>query len=71
MTEAKLIAIVARNVITLREHRGWTQTELARRLKRHAPWLSRLEHGLSVPTLRTLADLARVFKVDPSELLRK
>jgi transcriptional regulator with XRE-family HTH domain len=71
MTEQQIVAIVARNVTSLRLARGWTQTELARRLKRHAPWLNRLERGHAVPTLRTLADLGRVFKIEPSELLKR
>jgi transcriptional regulator with XRE-family HTH domain len=71
MTEAQLIKIVAANVIDRRDAKGWTQTDLAKRLRRHQPWLNRLERGRAVPTLRTIANLARVFKCEPADLLRK
>ena len=63
--------IVVANVIRLRKERGWTQYDLAERLNRFQSWMNRLERGRSIPTLRTLADLAGAFEVDPIELLRK
>lgn len=63
--------VVVANVIRLRKERGWTQYDLADRLGKFQTWLNRLERGHSVPTLRTLADLARAFDVDPIELLQE
>jgi len=35
----------------LREARGWTASELARRVGRAHPWISRVESGSQAPTL--------------------
>ena len=63
--------VVVANVIRLRKERGWTQYDLAAKLGRFQPWVNRLERGRSVPTLRTLADLAGAFEVDISEFVKE
>jgi len=63
--------IVVANVIRLRKEREWTQYDLAERLGRFQSWMNRLERGKAIPTLRTVADLAKAFGVEPTELLKE
>lgn len=69
MTGNKLEALVAENIVAARRKRGWTQNEFAKKLKKPASWLSRLESGKAAPTLKTLALVSKVLRVDPWVLL--
>jgi transcriptional regulator with XRE-family HTH domain len=53
----------------LREARGWTQEELADKVKVSRVTIARIEIGYSRPSLALLERLARVFKVKVTELL--
>jgi transcriptional regulator with XRE-family HTH domain len=55
---------LAADIIRLRVTRGWSQKELARKLRTRKIKVSRLEHGQANPTLRTLHRLSEVFEVD-------
>ena len=57
---------LADDVLRLRLERGWTQAELARRVGTRQANISRLENGLSNPTLKFLQ---RVSDVLGEELL--
>ena len=70
MTPEKLEKLVASNILASRKARGWTQDQFAKRLKKPASWLNRLENGKAVPTLATLALAAKVLKCEPWDLLR-
>jgi transcriptional regulator with XRE-family HTH domain len=48
---------------------GWTQQELAERLGASRAAVSHLEAGLSVPSERTVALLAGIFKCEPHDLV--
>lgn len=48
---------------------GWTQQELAERIGVSRVAVSHFEMGLQVPSERTIALLAGVFKMEPSELV--
>jgi transcriptional regulator with XRE-family HTH domain len=48
---------------------GWTQQELADRIAVSRVAISHFEMGLQVPSERTIALLASVFKLDPRELV--
>jgi transcriptional regulator with XRE-family HTH domain len=48
---------------------GWTQQELADRIAVSRVAISHFEMGLQVPSERTIALLAGVFKLDPRELV--
>jgi len=55
----------------LREARGWTQAELAKRAKVTRPYITMLEQGArKTPSLPTLQRLARVLGVPVAELLK-
>lgn len=47
----------------LREERGLTQRELARRVKTQVAQISRYENGMYLPTAETLVELARTLHV--------
>lgn len=60
----------AKNLVRLRISKGWTQEELAERLDISVRYVQQLE-GKNTPNVKldTLAILAQVFKVRPSELI--
>lgn len=55
--------MIAEKIKLLREERGWTQAELARRLSITRNGVNSWEQGLSTPSPACLVDLARVFSV--------
>lgn len=61
--------MTADKIKTLREEKGWTQIELARRLNVSRNGVNSWEQGLSVPSPACLVDLARVFSVSTDFLL--
>jgi transcriptional regulator with XRE-family HTH domain len=54
----------------LREHRGWTQTQLAKKVGLSLGYIARLEIGMHDPPLSTLAKLAKALKVTVAELVK-
>ena len=73
--EISVNELVARNMLRLRRHRGWTQAELASRLavqtqeKWDATMISKTEKHQRKLTLNELVALALVFGVSPVDLL--
>lgn len=61
--------MTAERIKTLREARGWTQAELARRLNMTRNGVNSWEQGLSMPSLPFLVELARLFSVSTDYLL--
>lgn len=61
--------MIAATIRALRQSRGWTQAELARRLGVTRNGVNSWEQGLSVPSTACLTDLARVFSVSTDYLL--
>ena len=66
----RLAAIVSANILARRKARGYSQTYFAKRLKKAAPFVHVIETGKVVPTLRTIALVARVLQCEPWELLQ-
>lgn len=60
---------VARNLVQLREVRGWTQTRLAQLAGVPRPTLATLESGSANPTLSVLMRVAAAFQVSLDELV--
>lgn len=63
--------ILANNVLNLRIKQGWTQSELAIRTGTKQANISRIESGLSNPTVQFLQKLANVFDVEIKDLLQE
>ncbi|ASS67979.1 MULTISPECIES: helix-turn-helix domain-containing protein [unclassified Paenibacillus] len=61
----------ARNLLRLREERGWTQYELADRLGIKRARYNAWENGLAKPRLDMLIKLAGFFEVTPDFLLEQ
>ena len=61
--------MTADKIKTLREGKGWTQAELARRLGITRNGVNSWEQGLSMPSPAYLVDLANLFSVSTDYLL--
>lgn len=61
--------MTAERIKALREARGWTQAELARRMNITRNGVNSWEQGLSMPSPACLVDLAKVFYVSTDYLL--
>lgn len=61
--------MIAERIKELRQARGWTQADLARRLSVTRNGVNSWEQGLSTPSPASLVDLARLFSVSTDYLL--
>lgn len=61
--------MTADRIKALREARGWTQAELARKMNMTRNGINSWEQGLSMPSPPILVDLARLFSVSTDYLL--
>ena len=61
--------MTADRIKALREARGWTQAELARKMNMTRNGINSWEQGLSMPSPTSLVDLARLFSVSTDYLL--
>ena len=69
MTPQQLGPTFARNLKALRNAKGWSQQDLAAKLKSAASIVSLWESGKTSPTLATVTKLCVVFGVHPEDLL--
>lgn len=60
-----------RTIRRLRKQRGLTQEELGFEADLRRTFVSILELGQQQPTLTTICKIAKVFEMQPSELLRE
>ncbi len=60
----KLILDLADEILRLRMEKGWSQTELARRAETKQANISRLESGLSNPSVNFLQKVAKALDAD-------
>lgn len=61
--------MIADRIKELRESKGWTQAELARRLGVTRNGVNSWEQGLSSPSLASLIDLTNLFNVSADYIL--
>jgi transcriptional regulator with XRE-family HTH domain len=62
---------LARNIRRLREERGWSQHELARRTGLHYATVSLVEGAKRNPSTRTLGKIAAAFEIEVPDLFPK
>lgn len=55
-------------ILNLRKTKELTQEELAEELKVDVKTISRWEHGLNLPTAKSIRKLAKIFELKPSEI---
>jgi transcriptional regulator with XRE-family HTH domain len=65
-----LLRAIGANVTRLRKSRGMTQAQLAEAIDVETNFLQKIEYGTGVPSLSTVARLARVLRVPAAALFR-
>lgn len=60
---------LSRNIKFLRNKRGWNQTELGDRIEVSKASVSSYEAAVNQPTIDTLVNLAKLFKLSVDDLL--
>lgn len=69
MDIGEVMLVIAERIKELRQARGWTQADVARRLSITRNGVNSWEQGLSTPSPASLVDLARLFSVSTDYLL--
>ena len=62
------LKLFGRRVRELREHRRWTQEQLATKCGRHWTYIGGIERGERNPTLRVIVDVAGALGVSVGDL---
>ncbi|MDR1201975.1 MAG: helix-turn-helix domain-containing protein [Tannerellaceae bacterium] len=70
MTGAEIRAFLAQNIKSFREHRQWSQANLAEYADISVPFLSEIERGNKWPYPDTLAKIANALNVEIYEFFR-
>ncbi|MCL2720711.1 MAG: helix-turn-helix domain-containing protein [Treponema sp.] len=71
MDGLKIREILAHNIKSFREHRLWSQADLASNSDISIPFLSEIERGNKWPYPDTLGKIAKAFNVQIHELFRE
>ncbi|MBW3519236.1 helix-turn-helix domain-containing protein [Flavobacterium sp. NKUCC04_CG] len=69
MTREKLKLELGKQIVKLREQRGWTQSDLARACNKDRQAIEKLENGKVNPTLYTLLEVANALEISLSKLV--
>jgi transcriptional regulator with XRE-family HTH domain len=70
-TNEGITVSLGENISKLRNHRGISQVELARRVGTSFPRISEIESGKGNPTVKTLEKIALALSTTPSRLLEE
>jgi len=70
MTEIELKTIVRTNIKRYREHRKWTQAQLAEKLDISINFLSDIENGKKWISPTSMVKIASAFNIEPFELFK-
>lgn len=68
-SDATIRQTISRNIVAIRQERGWDQQRLAREAGLVAPTLSRIERGGTMPSLETVLAIADALRWRPGETL--
>jgi transcriptional regulator with XRE-family HTH domain len=69
VSDTREAKIFGEGIRRLRKERDWTQEDLADAASLTATYVGQIERGDKVPSLTVVLNLARGFRVSPSELL--
>ncbi len=61
--------IIGKNIRQLRQKNGWSQSEVAKRLKISIPAFSKIETGITDINISRLDQIARLFEVSTLEII--
>ena len=67
---AELKDVVARNLLRLRQAKGWTQEELADRVGLSVRYVGQVERGQASMSVTVLGQFADALALDATELVR-
>ena len=62
---------ISKNIAFLRKQRGWTQQELAEKLKIPRPTLGGYERAYAEPGIESIIKLAKLFRISVEELIER
>lgn len=68
-SDATIRQTISRNIVAIRQERGWDQQRLAREAGLVAPTLSRIERGGTMPSLETVLAIAAALRWRPGDTL--
>ena len=68
---ADLKALTGKLLAERRKAAGMSQEKLAFACKLHPTYVSQLERGLKMPTLKTVFSLCHALEISPTEFVRK
>lgn len=69
MTREKLRIELGKQIVMLRQQKGWSQSDLARACNKDRQAIEKLENGKVNPTLYTLLEIANALEVSLPELV--
>lgn len=69
MTREKLKIELGKQIVMLRQQKGWSQSDLARACNKDRQAIEKLENGKVNPTLYTLLEIANALEVSLPELV--
>lgn len=69
MAGMNTVTVSGDTIRALREQRGWTLEDLARRTQRSRAYLSRVENGQRTPSRITMHRIANALEVDVDDLV--
>ncbi len=69
MTKEQLKKKIGDRVKALRQEKGWSQSDLARALKKDRQAVEKLENGKVNPTVYSLYEVAQVLDIPLSDLV--
>ncbi|MBU0759060.1 MAG: helix-turn-helix transcriptional regulator [Candidatus Omnitrophica bacterium] len=69
MNIEKIRIILPSRIRTFRNSRGWTQERFAEKVDIHPTYISRIESGKKIPTVRMVCKIADALEINAHELL--
>lgn len=63
------MSIIGKNIKQLRQKKGWSQAEVAKRLKISIPAFSKIETGITDINISRLNQIAKVFEMSTLEII--
>lgn len=69
--DEQLLALLAKNVRSLRKEMGLSQEELAFECEIDRTYISKVERGIANPSLLVLLKISTILKVEIRDLLKK